>query len=124
MTMATSASAFSTRDGARVNQVNDVVFEVIGRSTASSAQQFWCAASEYARRALNAGWTDRVYLVQGRGQSVTTNRRSAVQFTMSPQAAGITPIENNSVRLNSLKPGESMSVQQANLYCSAIPDRF
>ena len=34
-------------------------------------------------------------MVSTRGQSVTTNRRSAVQFITNAQAAGVTPLERN-----------------------------
>jgi hypothetical protein len=54
---------------------------------------------------------------------VTTNRRSAVQFTLDPDAAGITAIAP-SISLNALKPGDNMSVQQGDSYCNMQPIRF
>ncbi|SDC89920.1 hypothetical protein [Ruegeria marina] len=118
------ADALTTRIGARVLDVDGVVFEVVPRGRQRTGD-FWCAASEYARRALGAGWNDRIYIARGRGPSVTTGRKTAVQFTMSPQAAGITPLENDltSIRVG-LKVGDNMSVNQANGYCDPTPVWF
>ena len=117
------AHAFSGRRGTTVNPVNSAVFEVVPRSS-GNGEVFWCGAADYARRVLGAGWQDRIYIARGRGESVTTGRRSAVQFTLDPAAAGITPAEQQSLSLNSLRVGESMSVQQANNYCNMPPSRF
>lgn len=117
-----AADAFNGKFGVRVAQVNDAVFEVVPRSS-GSGPVFWCGAADYARQVLGAGWKTTIYIARGRGQSVTTNRRSAVQFTLDPSTAGITPIEQ-SLSLNSLKVGDNMSVQQANQYCTMPPSRF
>ncbi|MFT7597005.1 MAG: hypothetical protein ACI8R4_004348 [Paracoccaceae bacterium] len=116
------ADAFNGKFGVRVAPVNDVVFEVVPRSS-GTGPIFWCGAADYARQVLGAGWKTTIYIARGRGQSVTTNRRSAVQFTLDPSAAGITPIEP-SLSLNALKVGDNMTVQQANHYCSMPPSRF
>jgi hypothetical protein len=116
------ASSFNARGGARVNPVNAAVFEVIPRGR-NVGQAFWCAAADYARRVLNAPWTAQVYVARGLGTSVTTGRKSAVQFTLDPKAAGITPVPP-SLSLNSMRVGESMSVQQATGYCNVSPTRF
>lgn len=107
--------AFTSRGGARVNPVDAVVFEVVPR-TGGSGKAIWCGAGDYAQRALKASWQARVYVARERGPSVTTGRRSAVQFTLDPQAAGITPAPA-SLSLNAFKLGESMSVQQAFEFC-------
>ncbi len=60
---------------------------------------------------------------RGRGPSETTGRKTAVQFTLDPAAAGITATSPN-VLLNALKTGDNMSVQSANLYCAQNPVRF
>lgn len=122
--LSAQAEALTTRTGDRVLDVNGVVFEVIPRGQQRSGD-FWCAASEYARRALGAGWNDRIYIARGRGPSVTTGRKTAVQFTMNPQAAGITPLQNDltSIRFG-LKVGDNMSINQANGYCDPSPVRF
>ncbi len=115
-----AADALTTRNGVRVNPVNDAVFEAVPRGSTTGAV-FWCAASEYARRALKAGWQDEIYVASPMGPSVTTNRRSAVQFTMDPQAAGITPIQSTH-SLNRFNVGDHMSVQQANRFCEEQPN--
>ncbi|MDK3075473.1 hypothetical protein QO034_20570 [Sedimentitalea sp. JM2-8] len=110
-----AGDAFTSRSGARVNPVNQAVFEVVPRSS-GNGPIIWCAAADYAQRALKAPWQARVYVARGRGVSVTTGRRSAVQFTLDPAAAGIVP-NGTSLSLNSFAVGDSMSVQQAFGYC-------
>ncbi|AVO39549.1 hypothetical protein [Pukyongiella litopenaei] len=117
-----SALAFSAPHGARVNPVSNAVFEVVPRSS-GNGPVFWCAAADYARRALGAPWTARIYIARGRGVSETTGRRSSVQFTLDPAAAGIQPMPP-SVSLNALRAGDNMSVQEANSYCHIPPRRF
>ncbi len=117
-----TAAAFTGRRGTRVEPVNKVVFEVVPKGSGTGSD-YWCGAADYARQALGAGWTDTIYIARGRGQSVTTGRRSAVQYTLNASAAGITPIPP-SLSLNSLKVGDHMSVQQANSYCNIGPLRF
>lgn len=113
--MPDAAFAFVGKRGTRVAPVDNSVFEVVARGS-GSAYDYWCGAADYARRALGAGWRDTIYIAHGRSHSVTTGRRSAVQFTLDPAAAGVTPIDS-SYSLNSLKVGENMSLQQANSYC-------
>ena len=94
-------------------------FEVIPKSSGSYSD-FWCGASEYSRRVKGASWTDRIYVVQGRSTSVTTGRRSAVQYTLSPVEVGVAPPPQGWLALG-IKPGDSMSVQQAHSYCMQVP---
>jgi hypothetical protein len=110
------AGSFRARNGATVNTVNAAVFEVVPRGTAAGPS-YWCAAADYAQRGLRAAWTAKIYIARGLGPSATTGRRSAVQFTMDPQAAGVTPTPP-SLSINSLRAGDSMSVQQAASYCN------
>ena len=119
---AADAAGFRAPFNYRVNPVNANVFEVIPRSS-GSGPTIWCAAADYARRALGAAWTTQVYVARGRGPSVTTNRRSAVHFTITPQAAGVTP-SGPSLSLNSFRVGDHMSVQAANLQCDQNPVRW
>lgn len=114
-----AGDAFTSRLGARVNPVNTAVFEVVPRSS-GDGQVFWCSAADYAHRALGASWQARLYIARGRAPSVTTGRRSSVQFTLDPTAAGIIPAPS-SLSLNALKTGETMSVQQAFTYCQKAP---
>ena len=114
-----TGNAFTSKLGARVNPVNSSVFEVVPKSS-GNGQVFWCSAADYAQRALRASWQARIYIARGRAPSVTTGRRSSVQFTLDPKAAGITPAPS-SLSLNALKVGESMTVQQAHGYCQVAP---
>jgi len=117
-----TADAFKGKRGTTINPVDSAIFEVLAR-TAGSGPDYWCGAADYARRALGADWTATIYIARGRGPSVTTNRRSAVHYTLDPAAAGITPIEP-AISLNALKVGDNMSVQQANGYCVMPSTRF
>lgn len=115
------AAAFSAKRNMRVNPVNDAVFEVVA-PTAAGAGDYWCGAADYAYRALGAEWTARIYIVRGRGPSVTTGRRTAVQFTLSPQAAGVQPTRPV-FAMNSMKPGDNKSVAHALTFCDQQPAR-
>lgn len=113
---------FNAPFGMRVNPVDANVFETVSRG-AASGREYWCAASDYARRALGASWQAKIYIARTRGPSVTTNKKSAVQFTLNPQAAGVAPAAP-SISLNALREGDSMSVQQAHSYCQLPSGRF
>lgn len=119
--LATQADAFTSINGDRVNPINNVTFEVIPRGAGRNTD-IWCSASQFARRALGASWSQRIYIVSGRGQSVTTNRRTAVQFTIDPQAAGVTPLQGG-IRFG-LQPGDNMTVQTGEGYCGPAPIGF
>jgi len=109
------AQAFTAIPGVRVNPVNEAVFEVIPEGSGDIAG-FWCGASEFARRALGADWQDTVYVLRGRGDSVTTNRSAAAHFTLDPKAIGLGPAPQGWLRMG-LKAGDRMSVQSAHSYC-------
>ncbi|MBO9406044.1 hypothetical protein J7399_01285 [Shimia sp. R9_1] len=81
----TGSSAFVTRNGVRVNPVNEAVFEVLARP-AGRASDFWCGAGNYARRALDAPDTALVYVVGGAGPGVTAKSPDAAQFSLTPPA--------------------------------------
>ncbi|NSY37627.1 hypothetical protein [Leisingera sp. ANG59] len=113
-----AADTFLGNRGVRVLPVNDIVFEVVpGRS--GGTWDYWCAAAQYARRVLGAKWTDRYYVVRGRDVSVTTGRRSSVQFTLKPEQAGV-PAKTGWLSLG-FRSGESLSVQQGYGYCVQAP---
>jgi hypothetical protein len=105
-----------------VNPVDDKVFEVIAR-TSGSAGDYWCGAADYAQRGLGVAWTATLYISRGRGPSETTNRRTAVQFTLdparAPQSAG-----GRIFQFGDLRAGDSMSVQRAHQYCTYPVPRF
>lgn len=116
------AGTFVSRRGARVFALADGVFEVVPGAR-NSGPDFWCAAGDYAQRALRAPWTARVSIVRGRAPSVATGRRSSVQFTLDPGAAS-TAANGGSLSINALRPGDTMSVQAAFDYCYMPPSRF
>ena len=97
----------------------------IGRAPRGTAvgPTYWCAAADYSQRGLKAAWTAKIYIARGLGPSVTTGRRSAVQFTLDPKAAGVTPTPP-SLSINALKTGDSLSVQQAFTYCNTALTGF
>lgn len=120
--MPNAAEAFSGKKGTRVNPVDDAVFEVVAR-TAGSASDYWCGAADYARRALNVSWTATLYISRGRGPSETTNRRTAVQYTLDPgRAPGGT--QNSILQFGDLIAGDKMSVQRAYQYCTMPIAKF
>lgn len=119
--LAPQAQAFSSWNGYRVNQVDEFVFEVIPRGR-SRTDDYWCSAADYARRVLGADWRQRIYIVRGYGPSVTTGRKTAVQFTLDPVAAGVAPLDSGGIR-SGLRAGDSMTVQRANAFCEPVPVR-
>ena len=118
-TIAVPAAALETRFGGQVEQVNSTVFEVTGRASAASGQEYWCNAAEYARRALDANWTDTISIVRGRAPGEVINRKSVVQFSLErgQEASGFRST-------NSLQAGESLSVQRADIYCGYYRSRL
>ncbi|MEX0338096.1 MAG: hypothetical protein AB3N11_03555 [Arenibacterium sp.] len=117
------AEAFSGKKNTRVNPVDDKVFEVITKNSGRTTD-YWCGAADYARRALGADWRATIYIARTRGQSVTTNRRSAVHFTLDPSRAPQAP-EGGFFQFGALKEGDNMSVQRANQYCTEpVPRNF
>lgn len=113
---ASAQNAFAT-NGARVYPLDSNVYEVVGNS-GGGYRLFWCGAGEYARRVLGASWSSQISIVRGLGPSQATNRRSAVQFTLNPDAAGVTPMQ--SPRLNAYDVGDTKSVNEASGYCNEI----
>lgn len=112
---------FSAKRDMRVSQVDAAVFEVYG-STAASSGRYWCGAGDYAARALKAPWTAQIYVVRGRGPGVSVNKRTTVQFTLDPEAAGIQP-SSGFIGL-SLREGRSQSVQLSLQDCDHPPVRY
>lgn len=116
------ANAFTARDGSRVNPVSDAVFEVIP-SPGGLGRNYWCAAGDYAQRALKAPWEAQIYISRSRGASETTNRRSAVQFTLQPRLAG-SPEKGIYSNVNALRRGDNMRVRNAFNLCNQLPVGF
>ncbi|KAE9627895.1 hypothetical protein FEE96_06565 [Parasedimentitalea maritima] len=111
----TAALAFRAVNSLQVNQVDSNVFEVIGRAGAFK-EDYWCGAGDYLRRQLRLPWSTEIYVVSEIGRGVTTGARSAVQFTINPEAVGVVPYEKSWVS-NILTVGYSRSVTAAFHYC-------
>ncbi|WP_170475971.1 hypothetical protein [Ruegeria arenilitoris] len=114
LTVPTAAS--SAPNGYRTEPMNSTDFEVIPRAR-QDVDGYWCAAADFARRKLGAGWQQRIYVLRGYGPSLTTGRRTAVQFSLKMPTN--VPQQNSSFQAFAV--GESMSVQGANGRCRAIP---
>lgn len=109
------AGAFSGLRNTTVNPVDQVRFEVMA-PTAGNGPVYWCGAGDYAAKVLRADWTARIYVSRGRGPSDTTGRKTAVQFTMDPQAADIEPIAPY-IFMNAFRTGDNMTVNEAMSHC-------
>lgn len=114
---AQAQSFLATAGDARVYQINENVFEVVGNS-GRGFDLWWCGAATYARRALGASWAQPVTISRTLGQSQATGRRSSVQFTLNPQALGIATLRSYSP--NALVVGDTKTVQDANRSCSRL----
>ncbi|RBW55004.1 hypothetical protein [Ruegeria sp. A3M17] len=115
LTPTVSSSGTFDRDGYSVNKVNGAVYEAVAEEK-FSGEAFWCVAGSFAQIDLKASPNAKVYVVRGFGPSETTDRRSAVQFTLDPKTAGITPSEG-SADLNELSVGEHLPVDVARSHC-------
>lgn len=110
--------SFAAPNGYRTEPINSTDFEVIPRSR-QDVDGYWCAAADFARRELGAGWQQPIYVLRGYGPSVTTGRRTAVQFSLNPPPGGVP--QQNSFITSGFQPGYSMSVQGANARCNVRP---
>lgn len=110
------ASAFAWKAENRLD-VNPLpsggAFEVIGRP-GSAGSEYWCAAADYALRELGASSTARIYLTRARGAPETSNRREAVQFSLSATEGGA---KSNPPFLSMRRVGDNLSVSFAHNYC-------
>lgn len=112
---ATESSATFARFSYQTAAVNNSVFEVIPRGR-DDVDGYWCAASDYARRTLGAGWQQPIYVVRGYGPSEATGRKTAVQFSLQ-KPSGVTPPQRSFVT-SGFVPGTSVSVQGAYARCN------
>ena len=98
-----------------VAEIGNARFEVIARGGRVTAQSYWCAAGDYGISRGLRGNT-RVYLAEAEGPSVSNPGRKAVQFTLDPQSAGVTPIEPR-LSLSVRVPGDNMTLTAARQFC-------
>ncbi|GLO75101.1 hypothetical protein MACH18_21810 [Phaeobacter italicus] len=110
-------SFFSPVANAKIYPLGGNSFEVVPEIGAESAA-YWCAASDYARRGLGAGWSDRIFVSNGQANSVVTGRIDAVTFTLEPiEREQPKPL----LRLGfTLKRGDSQTVSAANGFCQDL----
>lgn len=113
-----AVQAFRSFGGLEVNPVTSHVFEVVGEP-GTHGREYWCAASNYALRELNADWDAVIFIARKRGVSVTTGRKSAVQFTLDPEAAGVTPARPT-ISINWFRVGDHIGMHQADSYCQDL----
>ncbi len=110
---ATGASAFTASNRMRVNPVSASVFEVVPRGAARTTD-YWCAAAEYLLYTGVSKATQRIYVVRAMGPAETANRRSAVQFSITPPAGvDTTPGYTLSVK----RVGENLNAASARSHC-------
>lgn len=108
-----AGSAWTAWNNLRVNPVRDAVFEVVGQSGSANVD-YWCAAGDYARRVLSLPLGQRIYIVRGRAEVQTTDRKSAVQFSVQAPAN----VKNQTIGLLSVtRVGENISAAMAFDYC-------
>ncbi|MEX0349534.1 MAG: hypothetical protein AB3N15_08910 [Paracoccaceae bacterium] len=118
---ANTGAAFVTPYGTRVYQVDKNVFEVVPYSLAQT-DEYWCGAAQYAHRRLGADWSQQVYMASKQVRSSAAGGRSAVQFTLNPEAIGLEPVEVH-VRTG-LTVGDHMSITRADTRCQPFPPLF
>jgi len=117
----TDAADFKrTMYGARVYPLEGGVFEVVPQTSGSGGgYDYWCAASEYARRYLGAGWQTRFYVYRGMAEGEASGRRSTVLFTLDPVASERQ--QSGLHRINAFHVGDSMTVQSGDIQCNMFP---
>jgi hypothetical protein len=112
-----AAKEFKAVNKLTVGQITPAVFEVVSRPGKSGANNFWCAAADYARKHLAAPGNARVYVAQARGASTLTPGRSGVRFTLDPAAAGIEPIAPRT-SLSVDHVGDNLTINFGMQYCT------
>jgi len=111
------ADYYSTRAQARIYVLDTGAFEVVPLIGAEGAA-YWCAASEYARLRLGAGYGQDIFVVKGRAPSTVTGRVDSITFSLEGGArAEGAPFVRQSY---SFKPGDNFSVSSAESFCRDI----
>lgn len=99
-------------------------FEVIARP-GDAAPNLWCAAGEYADRALGQPMAERIYVVKTLSPSVRRPGTKSVFFTVRPTADLPEPIRPpNDFSTTVSRPGESMTIGAATNMCRQLKPRF
>lgn len=116
------AQGFSAKKNMQVNTMNPAVFEVVSTG-AAKGYEYWCAVGDYAQRGRGLPWKANIYVARGLGQSETTGKTSAVQFTFDPAVVG-TVVSASYRSTSDLQVGDNMSVQQAVNQCQNLSGRY
>ncbi len=100
-------------------------FEVM-RRPADTTGHMWCAAGEYADRALQLRGNRRIYVVKPLGPSLRRHGAKSVVFTVVPkdkvlQAADTLPQDYN---LSVARAGESQRMAAARQMCQFLPKKL
>jgi len=114
-----AAQAFRADNFLEVNPIPGGDFEVVSRP-GSGAQDFWCAAGDYARSQLGVAANRRIYIAEGRSPSLTRPGYTAVQFTLTPPEEALDRT-SRPITLDIEDVGDSLRAASASQYCY---DRF
>jgi hypothetical protein len=125
--VAPAAHAFTAINGLTVNPVaGNGAFEVTSQG-GDGPRQLWCAAAQYARQVQGTGNHDRIYILQGYGQSQTRPGYRAVAFTTRPTAelaAGPRLGDSGNYFVSMRRQGFSLTTGQAENFCGdALEDK-
>ena len=96
-------------------------FEVFVRAGRGS-EDYFCAAGDYAKRALGARASDRIVITRGLGPSPTVGNRLSIGFSVQATAARSQGIDQLFLRLR--QPGANRSVAFANHLCNGLRESF
>ncbi|MCV6585514.1 MAG: hypothetical protein OIF47_08260 [Marinibacterium sp.] len=108
---AAPTGAFRARFGFTVVPTAPNTFDIIPRRT-TMKEAYWCAAGDYARRALGLDWKTRLWVVEGYHKSTTSGATSLATFTTDPAAHGLSAPQG-AAALDMLAVGSNESVTGA-----------
>ena len=107
------ALAWQSENRHTVNPLTNGAFEVVG-NPGSGGPEYWCAAGDYALHQLGVAETQRIYIARGRGEPVTSDRKSGVQFSLTPPAGAST---ETPLFFSMRRVGDNVSARFAYNYC-------
>lgn len=108
--LATSASAFTSEDGSKVEPLSNGDVRVF-EERFFGVRGLWCGAADYAFRVKKARGPERIYLKEPQ----TRGTNSSAVFTMD--SSGLTPVRPQNISDYGKTPGANFSVQRAFQFC-------
>lgn len=111
---AAAAQAFEAQNRLLVVPLGSRDFEVI-EARGEGARGIWCAAADYAKRALGRPGGSRVYVKTPRGPSVSGAGRIGVVFTTDPARLTVAPNKGYSVTVRTA--GRGLPLDHAYQFC-------